>query len=191
MEETKKQFILLCIFIAIVSFVVLLYKSDRFWNLGKRLPLHTNSGNCIKISDNICLAEDAGLRLNYYEASSLCSKRGMRLPTIEDAWVIWTNSENCHRTFASNLAVPKSKQDFINVCTADNCIDDANNVNKYCSSKSLIKFPIASQYEKGSFWIKDSASGGSHYAINYSTGKIRAFLDNQDNLGVRCISLRH
>lgn len=188
MEESKKQLILLCTFVVIVLIGVVLYKSDRFWNLGKWLPLHTNSGNCVKISDNICLAEDAGLRLNYYEASSLCSKRGMRLPTIEDTWFIWTNSENCHRTFASNLIVPKSKQDFINVCYDDNCIDSANNINKYCSDNSLIKFPIASQYEKGSFWIKDSASEGNHYAINYSTGKVRAFPDDYKNLGVRCVS---
>ena len=112
----------------------------------------------------------------------------MSLPTIEDAWNIWTNSENCHRTFASNLTVPNSKQNFINVCTEDNCIDEASKVKKYCSDSSVIKFPIASQYEKGSFWVKDSASEGMHYAINYSTGKMRTFYDNQNNIGVRCVS---
>ena len=188
LEELKKQFKLLCIFIFIVFICVVVYKSDKFWNMGRWLPMHTNSGNCVKISENICLAEDAGLRVNYYEASSICSKRAMSLPTIEDAWIIWTSSENCHRSFASNLSVPKSKHDFISVCTDENCIDNANNIKKYCSDNFVIKFPIASQYEKGSFWIKNSASAGNHYAINYSTGKIGAFTDNNKNLGVRCVS---
>ncbi|MBR6098712.1 hypothetical protein IKP85_03090 [bacterium] len=188
MEEYKRQMILLGIFLILLGFCIILYKSDRFWDLSKGFPLHTNSGNCIKISDDICLAEDAGLRLSYYEASSLCSKRGMKLPSKEDAWTIWINSENCHRIFASNLDVPKNKEAFTSVCNSEDCIEQAINVKKYCSPEFLIKFPIASQYEKGSFWLRDNAGNDKHYAINYSTGVIRAFDSNTKTLGVRCIS---
>jgi len=188
LEEIKKQFILLIIFICIVFMLVIIYKSDLFWNLAKGLPLHTNTINCIRINDNICLSEDAGLRLNYYEASSFCSKRGMSLPTIEEAWDIWISSENCHRIFTSNIHVPKDKQAFINMCNNEECLEQADKVNKYCKSNFLIKFPLASQYEKGSYWLRDSAEDNQHYAIKYSTGKIRSFPDDMNNLGVRCVA---
>lgn len=188
MEEIKKQLTFLCILIVILLIGVVAYKSDYFWNIAKGLPLHTNSGNCVRITDNICLAEDAGLRLSYYEASSLCRKRGMTLPTKEDAWYIWINSENCHRIFAANIHVPKDKNAFTKVCTDDECLVQTNEISKYCSDKLLIKFPRASQYEKGSYWLKDSAGENEHYAINYSTGKIKAFKDTTKTLGARCIS---
>ena len=188
MEEFKKQLIFLGIFVLFLFAGVLLYKSDMFWNISKGLPLHTNSGNCVKLAEGICLAEDAGLRLSYYEASSLCSKRGMSLPTKEDAWTVWINSENCHRIFASNVKVPKDKNSFTSVCNSDDCIEQAINIKKYCSPVSKIKFPLASQYYKGSFWLRDNAGNDKHYAINYSTGKIRAFQNNKKTLGVRCVS---
>lgn len=187
MDEIKKQLLLLSIFICFLGIFVVLYKSDAFWDIAKGLPLHTNSGNCIRINDKICLSEDAGLRTDYYEASSLCSKRGMKLPTKQDAWDIWINSENCHRTFASNINVAKDQKAFLDNCKDDVCTKPAMDIKKYCSKEPSIKFPRASQYTKGGFWLRDSAEENEHYAINYSTGKITAFKDNTKSLGVRCI----
>lgn len=188
MEEFKKQLILLSLFTLCLGIFVVIYKSDYFWNFAKGFPLHTNSQNCTKLNSGICLTEDAGLRLDYYEASSLCRKRGMTLPTREDAWLIWTESENCHRAFASNLEVPTDKKSFINACKDEVCKDIALNVKKYCSDNPRLKFPIASQYQGGYFWLKDNVESGSHYSINYSTGHIRSAKDSNNALGVRCVA---
>lgn len=188
MEEFRKQLIILSIFIVILGVFVVIYKSDYFWNFAKGLPFHTNSQNCTKLNSGICLAEDAGLRLNYYEASSLCRKRGMTLPTREDAWLIWINSENCHRVFASNIEVPTDKKSFIAPCKNEGCNNIALNVKNYCLSNPSIKFPRAPQYQDGYFWLKDNAGNESHYTINYSTGHIRTSKDFNKALGVRCIN---
>ena len=189
MEEYKKQMVLLCVFIVILGIFLIIYKSDLFLNFAQGLPLHSDSQNCIKLNSGVCLSEDAGLRVNYYEASSYCRKKGMRLPSREDAWLIWTDSENCHRAFASNLEIPKDKIAFINSCEEDECIAFASNIKSYCTIKPSIKFPRASQYQNGLFWLKDSAGEGKHYAINYSTGRIYSVKDTEDVLGIRCIAV--
>ena len=165
---------------------LLVYKSDKFWNIGKGLPLHTNSGNCIKISDTLCLAEDAGLKLTYYEASSLCSKRGMRLPDLSDFWEIWTSSENCHRAFSSNEDVPKNKPVFINIINNEYVYSPANTVPNYCKSP-IIKFPAASQYKGGNFWLKVQAGEEKHYTVNYNTAKVTPADSNKKAYGARCV----
>lgn len=187
LEEFRKQLVLLCIFIVILGIFVIVYKSDLFWNFTKGLPLHTNSQNCTKLHGGVCLAEDAGLRVNYYEASSLCRKRGMLLPTMDEAWQIWIDSENCHRAFASNSEIPKNKSAFIKACNDDNCKDFAANIEKYCTQSPLIKFPRASQYSGGFFWLKDRAGEDKHYSMNYSTGEVKATKDLTGSLGVRCV----
>lgn len=189
MEEVKKQFVLLFGLLTIIFVLVFIYKSDIFWNLSEGLPLHTNSGKCIFISDRVCLAEDAGLRLNYYQASSLCSKRGMSLPTLDDAWDIWIASENCQRAFASNQEVAKNKNYFKRDCGEDFCNTSAKNVKNYCV-ESKIKFPLSSQYKNGSFWLKDGADEGEHYAVNYYSGKVGAYKDNTSDFGVRCVAYK-
>lgn len=186
MEELKKQLFLLILFVITIGVLVIIYKSDYFWNIARGFPLHTNSQNCTKLNDEICLAEDAGLRLNYYEASSLCRKRGMTLPSREDSWYIWINSENCQRAFASNLEIPQDKTSFIN--SVENREVFASSIANYCAQNSIIKFPRASQYKDGLFWLKDNAGEDKHYAINYSTGKIQAVPNMTKALGVRCVS---
>ena len=185
LDELKFQFKILFCFLVIVFITVIIYKSDKFWNFAKGFPLHTNSGKCNTIINDLCLSEDSGLRVNYYSASSLCSKRGMSLPTLEDAWLIWISSENCHRVFASNELIPPDKDDFIN---HTNKLAPANRVKKYCLPNSLIKFSASSQYKHGSYWIKDKASNDKHYAINFNTGKVGMYYDYERNLGVRCVS---
>lgn len=188
MEEVKKQLILLGVLIFILMVFVVIYKSDYFWVLAKGFPLHTNSGNCTQITDNICLSEDSGLKVNYYEASSICSKRGMRLPSREEAWAIWINSENCQRAYASNIEIPKNKKAFISACEDDNCLTFGSKSKNYCSDTPSIKFPIAYQYKGGYFWLKDKADSNRHYVFNYSTGKIKSANNLKKEYGVRCVS---
>lgn len=189
MEEIKKQLFLLISLIVVLFVIVLVYRSDKFWNIAKGLPFHTNSGSCVEISDKICLSEDSGLRVNYYEASSLCSKRGMKLPSLDDAWEIWTASENCHMFFTSNENVPKNKNSFFNQLTDENPYVPASKIRKYCKTPPIIKFPIASQYKGGNFWLKDGAGAGKHYAINYNSGRVSARENKIKTLGVRCVKL--
>ncbi len=189
MEEFKRQFILLGILILTLFVLVVVYKSDSFWRLAKKLPLTINNRHCISLYSGLCLSEDAGLRLTYNEASAYCSKRGMRLPTRDDAWSVWISSENCHRVFAMNMNVPKSKQAFIDNCKIpDECVAAASRVSNYCIKSPKIKFPLASQYDNGNFWLSDKFAIGEHYSINYSTGKIDRYSDDTKTLGVRCIS---
>lgn len=187
MEEVKKQFILLCSLLIVLAIFVFVYKSDVCWNFAKGLPLHTNSGNCVHVNDRICLAEDAGLRVNYYEASSLCSKRGMYLPTLEDAWEIWIASENCQRTFASNQDVPRGKNYFKHDCGENSCTVPAKSIVNYCA-ESKIKFPLASQYKNGSFWLRDKSVNNQHYGVNFYSGRVGDYDDNNKSLGVRCVT---
>lgn len=187
MDELKKQFILIISLVIALFIAILFYKSDFMWNFGKGLPLHTNSGKCIKISNTICLSEDAGLRTTYYEASSICSKRGMKLPTLDNVWEIWISSENCHRKFASNDILPVDKNAFIGACTEDICHSPAEKIKKYCKSEFTIKFPFSSQYKNGSYWVKDKAGENIHYTINYSTGIVGKSPDNEKEHGVRCV----
>ena len=185
LEELKFQFKILFTFLVIIFIAVIIYKSDYFWNFAKGFPLHTNSGKCKTLIEGLCLAEDSGLRVNYYSASSLCSKRGMSLPTLEDAWLIWISSENCNRAFSSNELVAKNKKSFLE---KPYNLAPAGSVTKYCLQSSLIKFSASSQYKHGSYWIKDKASDGKHYAINFNTGKVGIYDDNENTLGVRCVT---
>jgi hypothetical protein len=189
-EEFKKQFVLLGILIFTLLLFVMVYKLDYFWNIARHFPLHTNSGNCIYINDRICLAEDSGLRVNYYEASSLCSKRGMYLPTLDDAWEIWIASENCQRDFDSNHEVPRGKEAFKKSCGDISCTVPAKNIKNYYLP-SQIKFPLSSQYKNGSFWLRNKAYGRQHYGINYYSGSVGDYHDDVKTLGVRCVSYKH
>lgn len=189
MEELRRQIIFLLVFVLVLSVTMLLYKSVRIRNFFKGDFIQINSSSCVKLSDGICLSEDAGISVDYYSASTYCRKRGMHLPTREEAWTIWINSENCDRVFASNLPVPKDKNAFMKICSDDteDCIIEAMNVPKYCTTSYAIKFPRASQYENGYFWLKDSAESGKHYSINYFTGNIKSTPDINKTLGIRCV----
>jgi hypothetical protein len=187
LEELKKQIFLLCVLLLLLGIAVVFYKADIFWNVGKGIFLHSNSGNCVKINDKICLSEDSGLRTNYYEASSICSKRGMRLPTQDEAWQIWISSENCHRRFAANEILPTNKNAFLGNCSGEICNTFANKINKYCTKDFKIKFPLSSQYKNGSYWLKDKSSENHHYTINYFSGAIGKSNDNDKSFGVRCV----
>ena len=187
MEEYRKQVVLLFSLTFVLIIILFIYKSDAFWHFSKGFPMHTNSGSCLSISENICLSEDAGLKQNYYEASSLCSKRGMSLPTLQDFWEIWTASENCHRAFSSNENVPKSKDAFVNPGENGNLYVPANSIKKYCKEKPIIKFPAASQYKGGMFWLKNSAGDNKHFLINYSSAKMIPSGSYSRYYGVRCI----
>ena len=179
---------MLIFFLTFILLIILcVYKSDFFWNISKSLPLHTNSGRCIQISDKICLSEDAGLRQNYYEASSLCSKKGMSLPTAQDYWEIWTASENCQRAFSSNEDVPKNKEPFVEKNLNEVVYVPANSVKRYCKEPPIIKFPVASQYKGGMFWLKDSAGDEKHYIINFNNAKFSASDSYLRAYGVRCV----
>ena len=187
MVEIKKQIYLLFFFIAILLVVLFIYKSERFINIV--LPFNGVSRLCTNITEKLCLSEDFGIRLNYYEASTYCSKRGMALPTREDAWEIWIKSENCLRAFSSNEDVPKNKQAFLSQYSNEYPFTPSKNIDNYCSKNSSIKFPIASQYKNGLFWLKDNAGENNHYAINYYNGRLSIREDNTKTLGVRCVKI--
>ena len=182
MEELKSQIRFLCILMVLLSLIIVAYKGRTVLKF-----INTPSASCTKITDSICLSEDFGLRTNYYEASTICSKNGMRLPTLDDAWEIWTTSENCIRAFAANEELYKDKKAFTQNCNDSGCTAPAQTIKNYCAELSFIKFPMSSQYNHGSFWLKNSASEDKHYTINYFSGKISPQKNNTKSFGVRCI----
>ena len=180
MDEIKRQFTILTVFILFILFLLIIYKimHSNYFNIVK----------CTPINNEFCLSGDFGKKTNYYQASTLCSKAGMHLPSLDDAWYIWINSENCLRSFSSNELLPLNKDAFVTNCTVpEKCLKSAKYIRNYCSSKSLIKFSKGSQYKYGSFWLKDGKTENHHYGINYSSGRIGEYADNDPSLGVRCI----
>ncbi len=195
MEEYKHQLYLLCLLIIILGVIIFVNKPELSYFIVKHFPKRYADEDCslipYKPGKQICFGKDAGIRAGYYEASTYCSLRGMELPTREIAWYVWISSENCQRAFAAAGEIPKNKQQFINSCyKTDNCKVSAVKIKNYCSNTPAIKFPIASQYYRGNFWLKDSADNKKHYSVNYSTGTVDAYNNNFDKLGVRCVLVR-
>ncbi len=137
-----------------------------------------------KNGKQICLGQDAGMKANFETASAYCEKMNMRLPTREEAWYIWVASENCQRAFASGGTVSKNISYFIYY--PDEKVQ-AISVKNYCNEMSSIKFSQALQYNKGYFWLNDSAGGKLHYSVNYASGSVEIYKDKTPSLGVRCV----
>ncbi len=182
MEEFKKQIIYVFVFV-LIMFCFLGYRAVKNIYIG----VGKNSGICIKVSDNLCLSADFGAAEDYYEASTICSQKGMKLPSLSDAWDIWISSENCKRAFSSNEEVPKSKIIFMKPGAEEYPYTPARSINNYCKKISEIKFPISSQYKGGLYWLKDSAGGDKHYAINYARAVIYSKDNRTKGIGVRCV----
>ena len=107
--------------------------------------------------------------------------------SVGEHWEIWIASENCHRAFSSNENVPKSKEAFVNSYNNGNLYVPANSIKKYCKKNPIIKFPAASQYKGGMFWLKDSAGNEKHFLINYNNAKIIPSDSNLKYYGARCV----
>ena len=104
-------------------------------------------------------------------------------------WEIWIKSENCLRAFSSNEDVPKNKKAFLSQYSEEYPFTPSKNINIYCSKNPSIKFPIASQYRNGLFWLKDNAGANNHYSINYYNGRLSIREDTMKTLGVRCVKI--
>ncbi len=192
MEEYKHQLYLLCLLVMILGIIVFLNKPEVSLFIMKYFPKQYTDEECsfipYKSGERICLGKDAGIKTGYYEASTYCSLRGMDLPTREQAWYVWISSENCQRAFAAGGEIPKDKNQFVNSCyKVDNCKTSSLAIQNYCNQTPSIKFPIASQYYRGNFWLKDSPGDKKHYTINYSTGTVNAYPDDLKKFGVRCV----
>lgn len=168
-EEFKKLLILVLILFMILLCIVLRTKVFSISSLNK--VLHFMECNSIPYKDGkvLCLGKDAGFKSDYDTAAAYCAKLNLKLPSREEARYIWKASENCQRASAGVLTVEEQVS---------------------CNETSSIKFSRALQYTNGSFWLRDSAGGKLHYAVNYYDNAVEIYKDGSDSLGVRCISIK-
>ncbi len=168
-EEFKKLLILVLILFIVLLCIVLRVKVLSLSSLNK--VLHYFECNSIPYKDGkvLCLGKDAGFKSDFNTALSYCTKMNLKLPNREEAYYIWKASENCQQAAASNT-----------VASEEN----------HCNTSASIKFSRALQYTNGSFWLRDSANGKLHYAINYYDASVEVYKDSTSSLGVRCISIK-
>lgn len=168
-EEFKKLLVLALILFIILLLVVLRVKVFSISSVNKIFHKLECVSVPYKDGKTLCLGKDAGFKSDYQTAAAYCNKLNLKLPSREEARYIWASSENCRRAAASGFSTDK---------------------NTACNINSSIKFARALQYTDGSFWLRDSAGGKLHYAVNYYDNTVDVYKDSSNSLGVRCVSLK-
>lgn len=188
MNEFKRQLLYIFILLICLLMVVLQVKTSLFSKILRLL----STGECSIIpyttGKQLCFGGDVGVKMSYPEAKIYCQRKGMHLPTREEAWYIWISSENCGRYFAAGINVAKDFYQFKTPCNTDvSCKTSSVLVDNYCKPVSIIKFPLATQYKNGNFWLAEENDSKNFYSIDYSTGSLYKTKSQDEAYGVRCV----
>lgn len=188
MKETERNTIVIVILSLVMIILTVLNNGERE-EFYKFYPPIKNKTITTQISETLFVDEINEGPMDFERAQSYCKSKGMKLPTKEQAWLMWLASSNCKIAKVTNRHIIKDKQTFINSCHELNteCLAPANDVKYFCNPNADLLFLDEKYFRHGNYWLADRYDKNGHYTANFINGMTNAYLDTIKLLGVRCV----
>ncbi len=150
---------------------------------------NSNGSGMTLLNDSFYVDDRNAGPMDFESAEYYCKRRGMELPTREQAWEMWRASANCKISMVLNNHIIKDKNTFIKSChnLDKNCLVPSNQVNYFCAPDKDLLFLDEKVFRYGNYWLKDRYDRNGHYSANFINGMTNAYADNIKLLGVRCV----
>ncbi len=182
--------LLIVVLLGIGVLVTTLIRIELLEEYHKLFPPIEQEISATKLSENLFVDEVNAGPMDFDSAESYCKKKGMTLPTREQAWEMWKASSNCKMAMVLNKEIIIDKDRFIKSChnPKNKCLTKTENVNYSCNYDENLLFLDEKSYRHGNYWLKDKFDKNGHYSVNFITGATNAYADSIKLLGVRCVS---